>query len=91
MLAQARRWDVSDRRWALSATSPSTGWLREISPDLIEQQHIKTKKPPIVSIIFTDGIWREAVQQVADHAVAEGAYDITVSSIPWPHSQVDGG
>ena len=82
---------MSDRRWALSATSPSTGWLRGISPDLIEEQHIKTKKPPIVSIVFAEGIGRDAVQHVADHAEAEGAYGVSVSSVPWPRSQVEGG
>jgi len=82
---------MSDRRWALVATSPSTAWLRAISPDLIEEQHLKTKKPPIVSIVFAEGIGRTAVQQVADEAEAEGAYGVTVSSVPWPPSKFDGG
>jgi len=82
---------MSDRRWALVATSPSTAWLRAISPDVIEEQHLKMKKPPIVSIVVAEGIGRTAVQQVADEAEAEGAYGTTVSSGPWPHSKVDGG
>ena len=78
------------RRWALTAISPSTLWLSNVSPELIEQQHIKTKKPPLVSIVFGDGIGRGAVRAVAERAEADGAYDVRVESIPWPQSTVEG-
>lgn len=82
---------MPDRRWALTATSPSTHWLSNVSPDLIEQQHIKTKKPPLVSIVLREGIGRDALREVAQYAEADGAYGVRVEAIPWPQSpEIDG-
>ena len=74
----------SDVRWQLRARSPSTDWIRDVSPDLIEWQRLLLPGTPIAILMFKKGVERDAVQGVVELAEADDAYDIEVSSVPLP-------
>lgn len=75
---------MSELRWVLEAVCPSMKWMSAVPASVIEQQHLKTRQPPIVNIVFAHGTPRELVEQVAEAARADGATDIKLLATRWP-------
>ncbi len=75
---------MSDRRWTFFGTSPSVAWLRALAPGLLDSQRLILTKPPKASLVFAAGTTEEVVRAVAEQAVADGVYDITVAQVDWP-------
>lgn len=80
---------MSDTRWTFFGTSPSVAWLRALAPDLLESQRLILTNPPKASLIFAAGTPEEVVRAVAEQAVADGVYDITVAQVDWPPVPVE--